>query len=66
MASEDIGLVMKYFVLRPSMKDEHGRASMKALETYEREIGVWNPRLAEDLRLWRASIRGFGNPGDEE
>jgi hypothetical protein len=50
-----IGLVMKYFVLKPSGKGWGGRASRAALEAYEkvvREEGM--TQFAEDLRLWRA------------
>jgi excinuclease UvrABC nuclease subunit len=52
------GLFMKYFVLRPSMKDWHGKASIAALETYmqqARESG--QAELAEDLRTWIATIK---------
>ena len=57
MNKDEVGLKMKYFVLKPSLKNAYGKASMKALETYEIEIASTNPRLAEDLRMWRAVIR---------
>jgi hypothetical protein len=49
------GLMMKYFVLKPGAKSWHGQASRAALEAYEnvaREQG--QIQFAEDLRWWRA------------
>ncbi len=60
MGQDNVGLVLKYFVLDPCKKDAYGRASLKALETYETEIASTNPRLAEDLRMWLARIHAFG------
>ena len=57
-------LYMKYFVLKPSGKDWHGKASRAALEAYEkiaRESG--ETQFAEDLRLWRARCEaGLNKP----
>ena len=49
------GLMMKYFVLKPSSHGWHGEACRAALEAYEniaRQNG--ETEFAEDLRLWRA------------
>ena len=59
--NNDRGLHMKYFVLKPSTKDAHGRASLVALAAYEAAIAAENRQLAEDLRMWRAEVQaGFG------
>jgi len=50
------GLFMKYFVLKPSAKGWHGKASRAALAAYEKEAReAGETQFAEDLRLWRAS-----------
>ena len=51
------GLQMRYFVLKPSIKDAYGKASLAALKAYEEAIGSTNRQLAEDLRMWRATIQ---------
>lgn len=52
------GLIMKYFILKPSAKDWHGEASRAALEAYENVLRQHGQtEFAEDLRLWRASCR---------
>jgi len=43
------GLIMKYFVLKPTVKDEYGRASIKAIRTYAAELITVNQKLAGDL-----------------
>jgi len=49
------GLIMKYFVLKPSALSWHGEASRAALEAYENVLRQHNQiDFAEDLRLWRA------------
>ena len=49
------GLIMKYFVLKPSAKGWHGKASRAALEAYENVLRQHGEiEFAEDLRLWRA------------
>lgn len=48
------GLLMKYFVLKPTGDDAYAQASRAALEAYENAIRQENPEMAEDLRLWRA------------
>ena len=50
------GLMMKYFVLRPSCKDWHGLASIKAIRTYAKEVEKENPQFAEDLRKWMSDL----------
>jgi len=58
------GLMMKYFVLKPSAKGWHGEACRAALEAYEniaRQNG--ETEFAEDLRLWRARCKaGLAEP----
>lgn len=52
------GLIMKYFVLKPSARGWHGEACRAALEAYEnvaRQNG--ETEFAEDLRLWRARCK---------
>lgn len=44
------------FVLSPHKPDPYGAASCKALLAYAREIRATNPRLAQDLRNWVASV----------
>ena len=49
------GLIMKYFVIKPSAHGEHGEASRAALEAYENVLRKYGAvEFAEDLRLWRA------------
>jgi len=50
------GLIMKYFVLRPSNKDRHGWASIEAVRAYAKDMEKENPALAEDLRKWMSDI----------
>lgn len=50
------GLLMKYFVLNPSKKDEYGRASRNAMLMYALTIKDTNKELATDLRQWVKSI----------
>ena len=57
MSNDNNGLQLKYFILKPSLKDAYGKASLAALEAYEDAIGPTNRALAEDLRLWRARIQ---------
>ena len=50
------GLFMKYFVLKPSIKNDYGKASIKAVNTYAAEIVLINPQLAGDLLKWIDNI----------
>jgi len=50
--SENKGLEMKYFVLKPSGDNAYARASRKAMVAYGEYIERENPELAEDLYAW--------------
>ena len=50
------GLIMKYFVLRPSTKDSHGLASIWAIRTYAKDIEKENSQLSKELREWMSDI----------
>lgn len=52
------GLIMKYFVLKPSARGWRGQASRAALEAYENVLRQHHQvEFAEDLRLWRAKCK---------
>jgi len=51
-----IGLVMKYFVLKPEKDTPYGRASRNAMLTYAADIESENPALARDLRAWEGKV----------
>jgi hypothetical protein len=46
------GLLMKYFVLKPSGDDAYAKASRMAMERYALIIRKENPQLADDLVAW--------------
>ena len=46
------GLMMKYFVLKPSGNDAYAIASRKALQAYAQAIAEENGELAQDLLKW--------------
>lgn len=48
------GLVMKYFVLKPSGDNPYAQASRKAMKTYAKDIAINNPVMAEELIDWMA------------
>lgn len=48
----DIGLTMKYFVLKPRGDDIYAVASRKAIQTYAKVIENTNPKFAKDLYNW--------------
>lgn len=50
--TENKGLQLRYFVLKPKGKDQYAVASRKALLTYADIICSENPSLATDLRDW--------------
>ena len=52
MPKDNIGLMMKYFVLKPSGKDDYARASRKAIMEYAANIRGTNEELATDLCRW--------------
>ena len=56
MPDTHVGLKMKYFVLKPSLKDAYGEASLAAMLEYADRIRPENPQLACDLRLWASEI----------
>lgn len=55
-----MSLKMKYFVLRPSMEDAHGKASLEALITYADKIREYGTKeqneefenLGNDIYDW--------------
>ena len=50
-----MGLIMKYFVLKPRSKDNDDMYAFASREAYADAIESTNPRLAQDLRDWRAA-----------
>ena len=46
------GLLMKYFVLKPSGSDVYAKASRKAMRAYASFVLEENPELANELRDW--------------
>lgn len=46
------GLLMKYFVLKPSGSDMYARASRRAMRSYAQFIRAENPQLSDELRAW--------------
>jgi hypothetical protein len=46
------GLLIKYFVLKPSGDDAYAKASRMAMERYALIIRKENPQLADDLVAW--------------
>lgn len=46
------GLLLKYFVLKPSGTDRYAQASRKAMRAYASHIYAENEQLAEDLWAW--------------
>ena len=53
MGSKDnVGLTMKYFILKPRGDDAYAIASRKAIQTYARYIEHINFKLAKDLFAW--------------
>ena len=52
------GLLMKYFVLKPSGNDPYARASREALSAYAASIRQENPELARNLSEWALKENG--------
>lgn len=50
-----IGLIMKYFVLKPSGNDVYAKASRAAMRTYATQVMEDNPELCKQLREWADS-----------
>ena len=50
--AKQIGLQMKYFVLKPKGQDEYAKASRAAMRQYARIIKETNMELADGLRDW--------------
>ena len=46
------GLIMKYFVLKPSGDNEYAMASRRAIKMYAKTIEKTNGKLATELRDW--------------
>ena len=49
-----VGLLMKYFVLKPRGTDAYAQASQTAMYAYARAIKEENPVLAYELESWAA------------
>lgn len=49
---DEIGLVMKYFVLKPRGKTQHAIASQLAMLTYAAAISDSDKQLSDDLLRW--------------
>lgn len=66
------GLIMKYFVLKPSGDDPYAVASCKAMKKYAQSIEMENGKLSEELRGWVGKEevsrmdRRFNNPPKSE
>ena len=52
MNKNNVGLKMKYFVLKPYGTDAYAIASRQAIMEYSRSIEKTNEQLATDLRVW--------------
>ncbi len=59
MKDNEQGLVMKYFVLKPTGSTPYHRASRDAMRAYADSIGEHNRSLAEELHKWadREAVR---------
>lgn len=57
------GLLMKYFVLKPSGRDEYASASRRAMCAYADAIEATNAGLAHDLREWAGRELAVVNAG---
>ena len=55
---------MKYFVLRPSSKDAHGKASIIAMQAYADDIECVDPERAQAIREW--ALREANTPKQPE
>jgi hypothetical protein len=51
---DEVGLVMKYFVLKPRGKTYHAKASQLAMITYAEAIKPYDKQLSADLMRWVA------------
>lgn len=50
--TEQQGLQMKYFILKPKGSDAYARASRQAMREYANEIMNENLQLANELQEW--------------
>lgn len=57
-----IGLEMKYFVLKPKGNDAYARASRAAMRAYARAIHEENSALSHDLQAWVKRTEGNNEP----
>ena len=53
--NDSVGLVMKYFVLKPHGSHAYAKASRMAMRAYAKAIRETNPSLCEELRDWADS-----------
>jgi len=62
------GLELRYFVLKPSGKGDHGKASRAALRAYAEVIANTDQRFANDLENWateeQLKAAGLGETGE--
>jgi len=65
----NVGLTMKYFVLKPYGTDPYAIASRKAIMEYSRSINKTNKKLSDDLCRWVVNCKleseGGENFGEE-
>ena len=57
---KNLGLQMKYFVLRPGGTDDFAHASRVAMRAFAREIEETNPDLAVDIQEWADYGKEYG------
>lgn len=48
----EIGLTMKYFILKPRGYDEYAKASRAAMRMYAKVVRKENWKLADDILNW--------------
>ena len=63
--SEDTGLQMKYFVLKPKGNTRYAKASRAAMFRYSSFIRSENPKLADDIFSWAEHESITANLGEE-
>lgn len=60
-----LGLVMKYFVLKPAGDTAHARASRAAMRAYAFAIRGHNPMLSRAVRDWAELEMSIANAEDQ-
>jgi hypothetical protein len=54
--TSNVGLLMKYFVLKPDGTDVYAQASRAAMKEYAKWIVTENLKLSDDLWCWAESL----------